>query len=153
MEQKVIKIKRFFALPITFFCLILLLIIIILLVGFNLAFKSRGVKIVTQQMEYRAGDSLRLKIDNLLGEKVCFSACYPYYIESKETGWTADEYGQCSITDLAEKCLASKETRAFEFLLPDLKKGSYRLAIPVCVDCGEMFKADRWFYSNEILIK
>ncbi len=153
MEQEIIKIKRFFALPITIFCLVLFLIIVILLVGLSLAFKSKGVKIVTQQTEYRTGDSLRLKIDNLLGEDVCFSACYPYYIENKEAGWTADEYSQCFAANLAEKCLAPKEARAFESVLPDLKKGVYRFAIPVCVDCSEIFEADRWFYSNEFLIK
>lgn len=155
MGLKTIKIKRFFALPITVFCLIIVLIIVILFAGFSLAFKSRGVKIITQQTEYGAGDSLKLKTENFLGKDVCFSACYPYYIESKEAGWAADEYSQCSVANLAEKCLAPKEMRALESFLPNLNKGTYRLAVPVCVGCNaqEAFKPDRWFYSNEFIIK
>lgn len=139
---------------------ILVLIIIILGIGFSfwkIGRHQKSVSVATNQKEYVIGDTLKIKIKNNLEKNICFSSCYPYYFEKKntETEWMGYNYPNCPNDNLNETCIGSKQIKAFEFILPALEKGVHRIAIPICVGCKmqEAFRDDQWFYSNEFITK
>lgn len=144
--------------------LISLLIIIIILAAIILIgifyfpkfFRLQEVKITTDKTNYESEGGLKVNIENNLDKKICFSSCYPYYLErQKEGGWKEYAYLNCSNPDLVDKCIDSGKVRAFSILLPSVKEGSHRLAIPVCFICetGSDFKEESKFYSNEFIIR
>ena len=135
--------------------LIGLVIIIVLISGF-LVWQTKGVSIVTDKKEYRSGEVLKVNIKSYLLSNVCFSSCYPYYIESKNKEWQSYDYGECQKPNLAEKCIEILWIKGFEISLDSrLQKGSHRLTVPVCVGCkeGEEFRETKIFYSNEFVIR
>lgn len=115
------------------------------------------VKISTEKTEYQTGEALRVKIVNDLNKEICFSSCFPYYLEREnEEGWKNYLYNDgCESGDLVERCVNPKEIKAFELVLPTLKEGTHRLAVPACLGCAiqETFKKDQWFYSNPFIVK
>jgi len=138
---------------------VLVLIIIILGIGFGIwkvGQYQKGVSVLTDKTGYANGDSLKVKIENRLGEKICFSSCYPYYFEKKisESMWKSYSYSDCEAINLVENCINPKEVKAFELVLPTLEKTSHRLAIPVCIECNpqEPFRQEQWFYSDEFTV-
>ena len=135
--------------------LIGVLVIFILIIG-GIVWKSfRKVVIITDKVEYQSSEMLRLKIKNNLAKNICFSSCYPYYLEVKEKKWQSYEYGECQKPNLAEKCMRPAEIKGFELTLVATKNGLHRLAVPVCIDCkeNEGFKETKRFYSNKFIIK
>jgi len=132
-------------------------ILILILIILGLGFSQKQVNVLTDKIEYANGDTLKVKVANNLNESICFSSCYPYYFERKETmaEWRSYDYSTCPTENLNEKCLEPKQIKAFELVLPLLQKGAHRIAIPACVGCNiqEEFKQDKWFYSNEFTIK
>ena len=132
----------------------IVLLIVVILIGINTSPKSQ-VNIITDKQEYQIGTPLKVKIVNNDGKKICFSSCYPYYFEKKNEKWEDYQYENCPDSNLVEKCIAPKEVRAFELVIPQLDKGIHRLAIPACIDCSlkEKFKEDKKFYSNDFIIK
>lgn len=133
---------------------VILIVVIVLIIGVGL--KSQRVKIETDKQEYADGDTLKVNIKNNLREKICFSSCYPYYFEQQNgEGWNGYSYSDCSTANLVEKCIKPRETKAFELVLPSLKEGIHRLAMPACIGCNvqETFREDRWFYSNGFTIR
>lgn len=71
---------------------VLLLIFIVFGVVFILQRANQGTKgitILTDKAEYNKDDILKIKIRNNLDKTICFSSCFPYYIEEKngERGW------------------------------------------------------------------
>ena len=138
--------------------LVLLLIIVVFAIGYRVWWvdNQKTIWVSTDNSEYTAGQNLKVKIkNNFEEEKICFSSCYPYYFEKKNGKWESYNYSDCEIEDKIEKCLNPKETKAFELVLPDLKGGTLRLAIPICKGCNvfETFQANQWLYSNEFTIK
>jgi len=117
--------------------------------------EGKEVNIITEKTEYQTGDALKINIENNLKETVCFSSCFPYYWEKKNGGWKGYDYTSCPDGNLIEKCIASKEVKAFELGIPSIGVGVYRLAIPACVGCNlkETFKENQWLYSNEFIIR
>jgi len=132
----------------------ILVIFVILLFGL-LLFQNQRVEILTDKKEYENGTTLKIKIRNLSLKNICFSSCYPYYLEKKEGSWKPYNYQECIEPDLAEKCMKPGETKAFEISLPKVKKGIHRVAIPCCENCkmNSEFKETKRFYSNEFEIK
>lgn len=113
------------------------------------------VKIITDTESYNKGDSLKIKIENNLNKSVCFSSCYPYYFEKKNGEWVDYDYMNCPNGDLPKDCIDSKNTKAFELVIPDVGEGIHRLALSACLGCNfeDSFKEDQKFYSNTFIIK
>ena len=137
-----------------------ILIILVLIVLMALLWKGQKVIIKTDKAEYDNASVMRVKIKNYSLDNICFSSCYPYYLEWK-TGplasieWSAYPYESCSDRDLAEKCLGPLRTKSFEIDLPRVKQGVHRISVPVCQNqgLGSEFKETGRFYSNEFEIK
>lgn len=110
---------------------------------------------ITEKTEYKMGDTIKVKIENNLKKNICFSSCYPYYLERKNGEWESYRYIECPDSDLIESCVNSGEVKAFEFTMPSVGTGLHRLVIPACIGCspGENFREDQKFYSNEFVIK
>jgi len=136
--------------------MVILVLVAIVLVIIGGPSESKEVKISIDKEDYKIEDALKVNIENNLDEKICFSSCYPYYIEEKDgEEWKSIPYSSCTADNLVEKCINSKETKTFESILPSIEAGVYRLAISVCTQCniGETFKEEQWFYSDEFIIK
>jgi len=132
----------------------ILIIFAILILGF-LILKGQRVEIVTDGIKYDNGGLLRIKIRNLSLNRLCFSSCYPYYLERKVGEWKSYNYQDCPDSDLVERCIEPGKTKAFEIILPTVKEGPHRIAVPICENCkiGEEFKETERFYSNEFEIR
>lgn len=116
---------------------------------------STSVLITTEKNEYKSGENLKLKITNNSGKTLCFSACYPYFLEKKDKNWESYKYVECNIANTHDGCIDNKKIKAFELTLPQVQEGLHRIAVPVCSNCklGETFKEEATVYSNEFLIK
>ena len=136
--------------------LIMLVLGIIIANGLSI-FKSPYLKveITTDKAEYSKGEILLLTIKNNLEENLCFSSCYPYYLERKNQDWKSYDYGMCNKANLAEKCINAGGFKTFEIDLSSTEKGSHRFTIPGCINCeiNGQFTESKRFYSNEFEIK
>lgn len=130
---------------------------IIIIIGILVPKKVPGeVKVITDKKEYKMGDALKIKIENNLREKICFSSCFPYYWEKKQgEEWKGYPYVDCPTPNLVEKCSDPKQIKTFELTVPFIETGTHRLAIPICIECNlqEAFKGSQWFYSNDFIVK
>lgn len=115
----------------------------------------RGVTISTDKSEYSPGDSLKVKIENQMDKKICFSSCYPYYIQRKGENWENYHYVECEKQDVAENCVEPNSVKAFELTLPKIMNGIHRLFVSSCVGCElrDKFKNSENFFSNRFFIK
>jgi hypothetical protein len=97
---------------------------------------------------------LRIKIKNVSSKNVCFSSCYPYFLEKKDKEWKPYSYEGCPKENINQFCLKPKETKVYE-ILGEKEKGIHRIVLPACLGCnaGEVFRNDKIFYSNEFIIK
>lgn len=141
--------------------IILIVILIVLIIG-GLTWKGYKIKkeettITTYKTEYLEGENPRVKIENNLREKICFSSCYPYYLESNNGGFKSYKYGNCSRDNVVETCIEPGQIKTFELILDKTKteKGIHRIAVPACIGCAlqDNFREDKFFYSNEFIIK
>ena len=134
--------------------IIVLVIVIVGVLGL-FVLKSQKVIIVTDGTKYDNGGNLKIKIKNVFLHNLCFSSCYPYYLERKNTDWQSYSYQSCPYSDLAEECIEPLRLKAFEASLPNIKDGLHRISVPVCQNCqpGEQFRETTRFYSNEFEIK
>lgn len=140
--------------------LMAVLIVCIILAAALLIWKNQALKIITDKTEYNNGGSLKVKIKNPSFKNICFSSCYPYYLEWKigsmaSVEWGTYSYESCSSPDLTENCIGPFKLRAFETALPKAKIGAHRIAISICEDCaqGQEFIETKRFYSNEFEIR
>lgn len=117
--------------------------------------KSGSVEIRTDKKVYAPGDTQVVSIKNNYGRTVCFSSCYPYRVEKRETEWKSYEYDSCSDTDVVDICLGKSETKKFKITLDEVETGINRINIGSCVDCkiGDSFKEDKVFYSNSFEVE
>jgi len=148
--------KKILVLATIIFLIILVVIVFVIIFAFQQAAQSEKVNIVTDKSEYGVGEVLKVKIENNSKKNVCFSSCYPYYLEKeKEKEWEEYPYPNCLTDNLVEKCISSGEIKAFKLTLPLRFTGSLRLAIPISVqgNMGEIFKEDKRFYSNQFMVK
>ena len=117
--------------------------------------KTENVKINTDNNDYSVGDKLRIRIENNLEEKICFSSCYPYYFEKNEGAWNNYRYKECPQEDIISDCVDPKDVKAFELEIPIIKTGIHRIALPACIGCSanDLFNENNRFYSNDFIIK
>lgn len=143
-----------------FFILLVILTVILILVvswmgwrGYQL--QKGKILITTDGTEYEAGRILRVQIKNNSWENICFSSCYPYYLEKKNTKWESYKYVECHDFNGNGNCIDAQKEKFFELTLPKISKGLHRLAVPVCGGCQseDFFKEDKRFYSNEFTVK
>jgi len=115
------------------------------------------VKTFTEKKRYSATEELKVEIKNNMEESVCFSSCYPYFMQSEEGIWSNYLYPQCEKKNLVENCIEPNDTKAFGILLNEMfvKPALHRLAIPACIGCivGDQFRVDKILYTNEFEIK
>jgi len=143
------------------FLTIILIIIIALDIAFliwqwkNYALPFGSLSITTDKTEYQPGENLKVKIKNNFGENICFSVCYPYYLDRKNENWESYKYVECRDFNGNGHCIEAKKEKAFELTLPQVPDGLHRLAIPICIGCKDKdtFKENKRFYSNEFTIK
>lgn len=133
---------------------VFVIIIVVLLAGFFLV-KMQKVEIATDTEQYSSGGVLKVRIRNFSLKNICFSSCYPYYLERLDGGWKTYNYQNCPHDDLTEKCCAPFAVKTFEIFLPRVKEGTHRVAVPVCSNCpvGKKFEEGKRFYSNEFEIR
>lgn len=117
--------------------------------------KQEGINILTDKKEYEVGDELRVKIENNSQENICFSSCYPYYIERKNVTWERYRYQDCPEEDKISNCVEANSVKAFELTIPKITEGSHRLLVRACINCGldGIFKEDKNLFSNQFIIK
>ena len=113
------------------------------------------ITIVTDKEEYKPEDNLKVVIRNDSSQKICFSSCYPYYLEYKNEKWESYKYVGCYSFNGNGFCIPAQKEKFFELTLPEVPDGLHRLAIPVCVGCKseDTFREDKRFYSNQFTIK
>lgn len=112
------------------------------------------ILITTGKVEYERGENLRLKIKNNLEETICFSSCYPYYLQRKNKRWESYKYVECYDFNGNGHCIDAEKEKFFELTLPEVSAGLHRLVLPVCIGCKDAkeFEEDKRFYSNEFWI-
>lgn len=113
------------------------------------------ILIITNKTEYETGEILRVKIQNKFWENICFSSCYPYYLEHKNKIWESYKYVGCYRFNGNGFCVSAQKEKFFELTLPEVPTGLHRLAISVCIGCKseDTFREDKRFYSNQFIIK
>ena len=145
------------------FLILIVLIIFLIFLGVGwLGWKGyqttiKGISISTNQKEYTRGDNPKIKIKNNLRKTVCFSSCYPYYLERNNGALKSYHYNDCLFPDMAEICIEPGQVKAFELLLDkmEIEGSTHRVAVPACIGCAlkENFRKDNFFYSNKFIIK
>jgi len=121
-----------------------------------LGYLFASVSIFTEKAKYSAGENLKLKIVNDSGGTLCFSSCFPYFLEKKDKNWEGYKYVECDRPNTHDGCIEDKKIKAFELALPkEIEGGIHRIMVSVCSNCklGEVFKEDQRVYSNEFLVK
>jgi hypothetical protein len=113
------------------------------------------IVVLTDKKEYEVGETLRVKIKNNFWENICFSSCYPYFLEKRNEKWERYPYVKCHRFNGNGYCIPARKEKAFELTLPKVPEGLHRLAIPICIGCRakDPFQEDKRFYSNEFWIK
>jgi len=145
------------------FLILIVLITFLILLGIGwLGWKGyqttiKGISISTNQEEYARGDNPKIKIKNNLRKTVCFSSCYPYYLERNNGALKSYHYNDCLFPDVAEICIEPGQVKAFELLLDkmEIEGATHRVAVPACIGCAlkENFRKDNFFYSNKFIIR
>ena len=160
IKHKIIAMKPLFIVG------IIVLIIVAVLIGIIL--KSGPQELISiDKKEYSRGDAVRVNIRNNFKESICFSSCYPYYLEQKEEEWKSYPYSQCATSNIVADCFgpdyqyqlqpeSQKGIKRFELELPlSLNTGKHRIVVPLCIGCTpeEPFRTDDLLYSDEFIIK
>lgn len=133
--------------------LIVFLILVILII---LLVVNQRLIATTDKREYLAEETLKVNLRNYFFSKsLCFSSCYPYFIEKGNGTWKAYKYQECQDSDKVEKCVRPGELLGFAIPLPKIENGAHRISIPVYKDgeVGQDFEENFRFYSNIFEIK
>ncbi len=117
---------------------------------------ARSAKAVMDKTEYKVGGPAEITIKNDAGKPICFSSCYPYFLE-KQVGdnWQKYSYGACDEDQVAVSCIPAGKFKKFQLTLDEAVKGLHRLAIQVCSGCaaGQKFEADLAITSNTFTVQ
>lgn len=115
-----------------------------------------AISIFTEKKRYSADEELRVEIKNDTEEKICFSSCYPYFMQADGGTWGNYPYAECEKENMAETCIDPGDLKAFAISLNRMfvRPTLHRLAIPACIGCalGDEFRVDKILYSNEFKI-
>lgn len=136
---------------------ILITLIVVLIIAFlgYLYFKSiPEVVLITDRFEYIEGESPKVTISNNTEETICFSSCYPFYLERKNDEWVSYRYNKCKKEDVATYCINKGEKKTFEISAPYAEPGVHRIHVSACLGCiaGQKFYTDKEYYSNDFKI-
>ncbi len=134
----------------------ILIVFLILVILTILLIVNQRLVATTDKKEYLAEETLKVNIRNYFFNKdLCFSSCYPYFIEKGNGTWKAYEYQNCESSDKVEKCVRPGELLGFAIPLPKIKNGNHRISIPVYKDgeVGQDFEESFRFYSNIFEVK
>lgn len=117
--------------------------------------QAKVVEIATRNTIYASSDFIEVSIRNESGRPVCFSSCYPYYLEKHSSQWEGYDYANCGQSDVAGQCIPAKDVKAFQLVTDTIETGKYRIKVPVCTGCaeGEPFRKDSVEYSNEFEVR
>ncbi len=111
----------------------------------------------TEKNVYSSAEELKVQVKNDESQRICFSSCYPYVVQSRDGSWDTYPYPQCESNNVADTCVEPGETKAFAISLGEmfLEPKTNRLAVPACIGCalGEQFRVDKIIYTNEFEIK
>ena len=121
-----------------------------------LSVAARLAKAVTDKTEYWAGATAEVTINNDTGKPVCFSSCYPYFLEIQVGDkWQKYSYGACDEGQIAVSCMKAGELKKFQLTLAEAVSGVHRLNIQICSGCaaGQKFKADSTVISNTFTVQ
>ena len=143
---------------------LLLVIILIIMAGgifwsiWNYYYHAmpQQVLIITEKPSYISNAELSLAVKCILPNRICFSSCYPYFLERKYNGWVVYDYNnKCEHPDIIESCLEPDYAKFFSILLPSLDPGVHRMLIPVAInrEVGDFFQRDAAYYSNDFVVK
>lgn len=133
-----------------------LLVVLVVIALAVLVWKNQKLVAMTDKEEYSEGETIKIKIRSyFLNKEVCFSSCYPYFLEKQARDWKPYRYEQCFFPDRIERCVKPGELVAFAIPLPSVSDGLHRISIPICQGChiGEEFRENIRFYSNPFRIK
>lgn len=140
--------------------IILVIIIISIAVFYLLPEKDeteKTINVLTDKEEYASGETLKVKIENSTEDRICFSSCYPYYLQKKNGNkqWKDYQYEDCNNDDVVENCIEPKEVKAYEIVVPDIDEGEHRLLINACVGCNlrQRFEKHKNLISNYFIVK
>jgi len=138
---------------------IILFSIAVILVGaalFAFWFRNREVTIRLDAANYGKGEEMLITIkNNFWSSEICFSSCYPYFIQRKNGDWGEYKYKNCIFEDRIVKCLNPGETKTFRTSVPNLAPGIYRISLPFCRNCslGTVFQEEERCNSDLFEIK
>ena len=136
-----------------------MIILIIAVAGFSFwRWENHRLYAYTDMNEYSRKGILQVNIENNLSQTICFSSCYPYYLQEKKNGvWKNLSYGECSYPDLSTFCIGPNSRKGFgiDLFSYPLEASLSRLALPMCMGCkdGDIFFKDGIFYSNQFKLK
>ena len=116
---------------------------------------AQKLSVSTDKTEYNSDGVLKVAVQNNSRRNICFSSCYPYYFEKKNSNFEPYSYRTCQAPNLNQVCVEPNQSKFFEIALPPVEAGLHRLAIPACVGCKikNNFREDKKFYSNEFVVK
>lgn len=114
--------------------------------------------IKTDKQEYSSEEKAKIIIENISDKKVCFSSCYPFYVQIQDQTKKFYKYEECSFEDVASVCIDPKQKKAFEVDLKDQRilssTNNYRFVISACLSCklGDRFIKEGLFFSNQFKV-
>lgn len=115
-----------------------------------------GVNVELSKQMYQQGEKAEVTIKNNSFKKVCFSTCFPYYLQFKDEGWNDYEYPSCKKENLNVPCIGSSKEKTFRFTLnKELESKVHRIAVPINKggESGNKFEEDQKVYSEAFEIK
>ena len=145
--------------------ILFLAVIILLLLGIFILQSAKGANpldITLDRESYKVGENMKITFKNVTSKNVCFSADYPYSIEqtkkdnlTRQYTWEPLYNNKRLEKHVVESCIAPARNKTFSINLSQIKRGHYRLSIPVCLNCrkGESFHKSKELYSPEFDIK
>lgn len=134
--------------------IISIFLFIIIFLGYLYFRSTPEVVLLTDKFEYIEGEYPKIKISNNTEETICFSSCYPFYLERKDKEWAKYEYNRCKKEDRADYCIEKEDSKTFEILTPYAETGIHRVHVSACLSCkpGQKFITEKDYYSNNFKI-
>jgi hypothetical protein len=134
--------------------IILIALFVVLFLSYLYLRSTSEVVLMTDKFEYVEGENPKIKISNNTEETVCFSSCYPFYLERKDEEWARYKYDICDKEDRASYCIEAKGNKTFEVLTPYAEPGIHRIQVSACLSCeiGQNFVIGENYYSNDFKI-
>lgn len=139
----------------------ILAVVALILIGITAFFWGQRssqppVSIELNKQMYNRGEEIRITVRNNSFGQICFSSCFPYYLQRKDKNWHSYDYPSCPEKNMNIPCLSSGQTRKFKFELgQSLQDGLHRIAVPINkkATAGEGFEEDQKVHSPPFEVK